>query len=116
MDYAPPFDRFSTLARDVDYVPIYRRLLSDVLTPVQAFKKLDVSPAACLFERVIGGEKVGRYSFLASDPYLQIEAHGTQVTLSRARTFQRRAREPVWSTESLEADNPVEILRGKCKR
>jgi anthranilate synthase component 1 len=114
MDYAPPFDRFSTLARDVDYVPIYRRLLSDVLTPVQAFKKLDVSPAACLFESVIGGEKVGRYSFLASDPYLQIEAHGTQVTISRAESSSD-VEEPVWSTESLETDNPLEILRGQVQ-
>ncbi|MCH7750802.1 MAG: anthranilate synthase component I [Planctomycetes bacterium] len=119
MAYAPPFDRFSALARDVDYVPIYRRLLSDVLTPVQAFKKLDFSPAACLFESVIGGEKVGRYSFLASDPYLQIEAHGTQVTISRAEPssaiLSSEAEGPVWSTESLETDNPLEILRGQVQ-
>ena len=46
------------------------------LTPVSAFHKLDRGPCACLFESVIGGEKVGRYSFLAADPFLQIEARG----------------------------------------
>lgn len=115
MAYEPPFDRFSTLARDADFVPVYRRLVGDMLTPVQAFKKLDLSPAACLFESVIGGEKVGRYSFLASDPYLQIEAYGTQVTISRVEASgagrSNKTDEPVWSTESLETDNPLEILR-----
>jgi len=107
MAYEPPLDRFASVACDVDYVPVYRRLVGDVLTPVQAFKKLDLSPAACLFESVIGGEKVGRYSFLASNPYLQIEASGTAVTVSRVDP----ADESMWSTESLESDNPLEVLR-----
>jgi len=110
MVYAIPFDRFAALACDVDFVPVYRQLLSDALTPVQAFKKLDDSPAACLFESVIGGEKVGRYSFLASDPYLQIEAHGKQVTISRAEGSDK-AKEPSWSSKSLTSDNPLEVLR-----
>ena len=57
-------------------VPVYRRLLSDALTPVSAFHKIDAGGCACLFESVIGGEKVGRYSFLAAEPFLQIEARG----------------------------------------
>src|SRR6185295_9030580 len=32
-------------------------------------------------ESVIGGEKVGRYSFLAADPFLQIEARGNRVSV-----------------------------------
>jgi len=35
---------------------------------------------------VVGGEKVGRYSFLAADPFLRFEAHGTAVTVSGAGT------------------------------
>lgn len=115
MVYEPPLDRFSALAQEADYVPVYRRLVGDVLTPVQAFKKLDLSPAACLFESVIGGEKVGRYSFLASDPYLVIEACGTQVTISRSEasnaSHSNDGKQPAWSTESLESDNPLEVLR-----
>lgn len=110
MAYAPDFDRFPALSRDVDYVPVYRRLVSDVLTPVQAFKKLDHSPAACLFESVIGGEKVGRYSFLASRPYLQIEAHDKRVTISRAQTA-TAGDEPAWTEVTLESENPLEVLR-----
>ncbi len=76
MAHFPDFATFSKLASTSDYVPVYRRVLSDVLTPVSAFHKIDDGGSACLFESVIGGEKVGRYSFLAAEPFLSLEAHG----------------------------------------
>jgi anthranilate synthase component 1 len=69
MPHYPDFATFSKLATTADYVPVYRRVLSDVLTPVSAFHKIDDGGPACLFESVIGGEKVGRYSFLAAEPF-----------------------------------------------
>jgi anthranilate synthase component 1 len=48
---------------------------------VSAFHKIDAGPCACLFESVIGGEKVGRYSFLAAEPFLELEARGREVTI-----------------------------------
>jgi anthranilate synthase component 1 len=81
MKHFPDFDTFRSLAPGVQLVPVYRRLLGDALTPVSAFHKINAGPTACLFESVIGGEKVGRYSFLAADPFLQIEARGLQVTI-----------------------------------
>src|SRR3972149_4247878 len=76
MKYSPDFATFSKLAAGLQLVPVYRRLLGDALTPVSAFHKIDFGPTACLFESVIGGEKVGRDSFLAANPFLQIEARG----------------------------------------
>ena len=35
-----------------------------------------------LFESVIGGEKVGRYSFLGTEPFLRFEAKGNEVVVS----------------------------------
>ena len=94
MAHLPPLARFVELARGVDFVPVYRELLSDALSPVQAFARLDRGAAAGLFESVIGGEKVGRYSFVASDPFLLLEARGTNVTIRRASTTRagRRAK------------------------
>ncbi|MEX0612605.1 MAG: chorismate-binding protein, partial [Pirellulales bacterium] len=80
MPHYPDFATFSRLASTADYVPVYRRVLSDVLTPVSAFHKIDDGGSACLFESVIGGEKVGRYSFLAAEPLQLIEARGTETT------------------------------------
>ena len=30
----------------------------------------------------MGGEKVGRYSFLATEPFFEIEAYGRRVTIN----------------------------------
>ncbi len=81
MAHYPDFATFSRLATEADYVPVYRRVLSDVLTPVSAFHKLDDGGSACLFESVIGGEKVGRYSFLAVEPFKLAEARGNSLTV-----------------------------------
>ncbi|MDV6028979.1 MAG: anthranilate synthase component I [Phycisphaera sp. RhM] len=86
----PTPDEFAALAIEHDFVPVYRRLLSDALTPVTAFGRLDRSAdgtsvaagGACLFESVIGGEKVGRYSFLAAEPSLRFSATRNQVTVT----------------------------------
>jgi anthranilate synthase component 1 len=96
MIHAPEFDTFARLARQYEWVPVYRRLLCDSLTPVSAFHRIDSGRSACLFESVIGGEKVGRYSFLAVDPFLELSAYGSVVTLrSAAECWQRTCRDPL---------------------
>ena len=111
------FETFAKLAKGVDAVPVWRRLVSDSLTPVSAFKSLDASAddpnapgIACLFESVIGGEKVGRYSFLATDPYRLLEARRNEVTLTELGENPK--------SESFSTENPLETLRnevGKVK-
>ncbi|HPM80176.1 MAG TPA: anthranilate synthase component I, partial [Candidatus Anammoximicrobium sp.] len=92
----PDWNTFRELAREYQLIPVYRRLVSDTLTPVTAFHKIDTGGSACLFESVIGGEKVGRYSFLAADPFLEIAARETQVSISEAgRTRQFTAADPL---------------------
>ncbi len=108
--YAPSLDRFASAAVGVDYVPVYRRLLSDSLTPVQAFRNLDEGASACLFESVIGGEKVGRYSFLASEPMLQVEAHGLDCRVAC------RDDAGEWTSAEVETDNPLSVLRERIQQ
>lgn len=96
MSHFPDFETFRQLAARHQLIPVYRRMVSDLFTPVTAFHKLDTGGSACLFESVEGGEKVGRYSFLAADPFLELTAHGHEVTLTGAsgvRTF--RAEDPL---------------------
>ncbi|MDC0937197.1 anthranilate synthase component I [Pirellulales bacterium] len=109
MAHLPAPESFAELARDVDYVPVYRVLCSDALTPVQAFQRLDEGQAACLFESVVGGEKVGRYSFIAADPFALLSARGNDVVL------QRRGPDGSWDEQKSTASNPVETLRGQIQ-
>ncbi len=66
-----------------------RRLFSDQLTPVVAYRKL-VAPdertaASFLFESVEQGGAVGRYSMLGAQPMLEVIARGTQVRVVEHR-------------------------------
>ncbi|QDU87596.1 Anthranilate synthase component 1 [Pirellulimonas nuda] len=112
MPHLPDYESFEKLAAGVDAAPVYRRLLSDSLTPVTAFHRLDTGGTACLFESVIGGEKVGRYSFLASEPYLTLEAHGEEVVLRHFGNVAGGApsSKPV-RTETQRFENPLDALR-----
>ncbi|NLE36858.1 MAG: anthranilate synthase component I [Pirellulaceae bacterium] len=112
--HAPDFDAFARLAKDADLVPVYRRLVSDSLTPVSAFHKIDAGRCACLFESVVGGEKVGRYSFLATDPYLEIEASANRVTVS-SHTGVSASGSPLFNTRQFETDNPLDELRRRVE-
>jgi anthranilate synthase component 1 len=104
MPHYPDFETFSKLAPTADYVPVYRRVVSDVLTPVSAFHKIDDGGSACLFESVIGGEKVGRYSFLAAQPLIVIEAHDTQAKILD---------KGVW--REFDNINPLDLLRRRVQ-
>jgi anthranilate synthase component 1 len=81
MRYRPTFGEFAELARGASLVPVYRQLTGDTLTPVSAFCKIQEGDWSFLFESVIGGERVGRYSFLGSGPFLRFLAHGNQVQI-----------------------------------
>ena len=105
MSLFPEFNVFSHLAKTHNAIPVFRRLLSDSLTPVSAFRKIDGGGTACLFESVIGGEKVGRYSILAADPKFEISASGNQVTL-KPKGFTAGEEPTIW-----QSDNPLEEIR-----
>jgi anthranilate synthase component 1 len=79
--YRPSFSEFTALARGASLVPVYRQLVGDTLTPVSAFCKVQEEGPAFLFESVVGGERLGRFSFLGSGPFLQLQAHDRTVTV-----------------------------------
>ena len=88
--------------------------MSDALTPVTAFHKIDAGRCACLFESVVGGEKVGRYSFLATEPFFEIEAYGTRVTTS-AYSGVSAGGSPTLVTRQFECPNPLDELRRRVE-
>jgi anthranilate synthase component I len=77
-------------------------LLSDTLTPVSAYCSIRDGKDAFLFESVVGGEKVGRYSFVGAEPFLNLSAFGRSVTVTDAdgtRTFE--SQDPLTDLQSL---------------
>ncbi|HEX8913238.1 MAG TPA: anthranilate synthase component I [Humisphaera sp.] len=88
--YFPDQDAFRTAAETHDIVPVYRQLLADRLTPVSAFQVLGRDDHAFLLESVVGGEKVARYSFIATAPRLVYEAAGNTARVYRPGSHRLR--------------------------
>jgi anthranilate synthase component 1 len=83
MPYYPSLDEFRDLAQGASLIPVYRQLIGDTLTPVSAFCKIQEGEWAFLFESVIGGERLGRYSFLGSGPFLRFQAFDRRVQIQQ---------------------------------
>jgi anthranilate synthase component I len=83
MRYYPAFEEFVGLAHGNSVVPVYRQLVGDTLTPVSAFCKIQEGEWAFLFESVVGGERLGRYSFLGSGPFLRFQAYQQRVRIEQ---------------------------------
>jgi anthranilate synthase component 1 len=94
MPYFPTFDDFARLAQGHTVVPVYRQLLGDTLTPVSAFCKVQEGDWAFLFESVVGGERVGRYSFVGSGPFLRFEAYDRRIVLQVGRGPRQESTHP----------------------
>ena len=115
--HRPAFRRFRRLAGQAPCVPVYRQLTGDSLTPVSAFRQIERAAPSFLFESVIGGEKVGRFSFLghravpaASRPgaarsSVTDAGDAADATAVHARRPARRARER-WSNATARSTLP----------
>ncbi|MCW3054250.1 MAG: anthranilate synthase, catalytic subunit [Chthonomonadales bacterium] len=83
----PDREEFLARARRGNLVPVYREILADRLTPVSAFEKLTATEEpgsngySFLLESAEGGERMGRYSFLGSNPSLIFRSKGRRATL-----------------------------------
>ena len=79
------FADFQALATKGTFVPVWKEVRADLLTPLSAFLKVaEHSDHAFLFESVEGGEQIARYSFLGKDPFSVIRSRGN-VTLVEER-------------------------------
>lgn len=85
------FEEFVELSRRGTFVPVWREIMADLLTPVSAFLKIaEHSDYAFLLESVEGGEHVGRYSFLGKDPFLVVRGRAGDTTIEQAGTTTTR--------------------------
>lgn len=108
--HSPDFPSFAEFAAEgFAFVPVFRQITSDALTPVLAYARIArEGHDSFLFESVIGGEKPGRYSFLGADPVEKIEVFGKRLNRFR----------PGSPTESWEAEDPlgeIQKFLDKCK-
>lgn len=83
-DLAPEsYEEFLKLAAKGTVVPVVRRVMADLLTPVGAYLRIErLSPFSFLLESVEGGEKVARYSFLGFEPHTVARSRAGRVSIT----------------------------------
>ncbi|MDA3962237.1 MAG: anthranilate synthase component I [Planctomycetota bacterium] len=80
----PDRDTCAQLASEgYNLIPVARRLVADELTPVGALARLQDEEYAFLFESVVGGERLARYSMLGASPRERLVGDLGQVRLVR---------------------------------
>jgi anthranilate synthase component 1 len=77
------FTTFQKIAKTKTIVPVFKKINSDFLTPVMAYLKLrDSENYSFLFESVVKGEQLGRYSFLGRAPVDSFASNPNQLSYS----------------------------------
>jgi len=74
--YNPTLSEVQKLKKSGNLVPIYREIVADLETPVSAYLKIARGAHSFLLESVEGGERLARYSFIGTEPYLILKTGG----------------------------------------
>ncbi|MBO0894323.1 MAG: chorismate-binding protein, partial [Acidimicrobiales bacterium] len=72
-------DQLAAVAAGYSVVPVWRELVADTLTPVEAFLRLVGDEAGFLLESAEHGERWGRFSFVGRRPVATLVARGRHL-------------------------------------
>lgn len=77
----PSFEDFVSLSKTGNLIPVWTELAADYETPISVFQKLsEDSESPCfLLESAENSDNIGRYSFLGTNPRLEIRASGRTI-------------------------------------
>lgn len=101
----PDLEVFRTLQGRAGLVPVYRKIIADLDTPLTLFAKVTEGQShVFLFESMEGGEKWGRYSFIGFDPLVTFSSKGNQIETS---VFRESGKETTASS-----GDPLKALKG----
>jgi anthranilate synthase component 1 len=78
--FYPTLEEVKGLKGKGNLVPIYRKIVADLETPVSAFLKINRGGDSFLLESVEGGQRLARYSFIGTEPYRKHSSYGTSNT------------------------------------
>ncbi|MFC2140211.1 anthranilate synthase component I [Candidatus Auribacterota bacterium] len=115
--YFPLEKEFTKKAKKYNLIPVYTEVFADMETPVSAFLKIDNKKHSYLLESVEGGENIGRYSFLGSDPNLVFKSKGRKIEIiekGKKRKYETK-KDPLYELELLMKEYKVAEVSGLPK-
>lgn len=114
--YSPSLNEFLTLAKRGNLIPVTRRLLADIETPLSAYRKIRGQGESFLFESVEGGEHLGRYSFVGTNPRAIIRQDGNKVQVFEDRKLSESYTVDAKSTVSNTVRDGLEVVERIMKK
>jgi len=86
----PDKDRFCSLAKQYNVIPVCAEILADTETPVSLLKKIyNNKGPVFLLESVEGGERWGRYSFLSASARFHVRVYPEVVEIEKNGSINR---------------------------
>jgi len=88
--YYPTLEQVKGMKGEGTVVPVYGEIVADLETPVSAFLKINEGGYSFLLESVESGEKIGRYSFIGTSPYMILTGDGKTDPLPKIATEMKK--------------------------
>lgn len=80
------FEEFEKLSTTYNVIPLIQTLAADTLTPVLTYLTLrEAGVPSFILESVEPNEKIGRFSFIGSEPRVLLEARGARVSIREGK-------------------------------
>ncbi len=86
----PNYDQFLEKTQQGNLIPVTKEIFADFDTPLSAYCKVKRGGRAFLLESVEGGEILGRFSFIGTEPKMVVVTYGREVTLIENGNRQKR--------------------------
>ncbi|GAK40013.1 anthranilate synthase component I [Paenibacillus urinalis] len=82
-------------AREYNLIPVVKRILADMETPIRLFSRFAEQEYAFLLESVEGGSNWARYSFIGTDPFITISGKNGVITVEHDGRRQQMQGKPI---------------------
>jgi anthranilate synthase component 1 len=113
MNLFPTKNDFKQLAKKGNTIPVCLDLTADCETPLGAYAKIRHEGPAFLFESIVGGERISRFSFLGANPRKVFRVYENETQIEHKGGGTERVSTPADPLTLIEAEmasyQPVEL-------
>ncbi|MDO7905069.1 anthranilate synthase component I [Paenibacillus sp. JX-17] len=97
----PSVEQVIQMSGEYNLIPVCKRVLADMETPIRLFRRFAERDCAFLLESVEGGVQWARHSFIGTDPFLKISGKQGHIEIERGERRETVTGKPVEELKAL---------------